>query len=224
LPVIKKYKFLSDEVYELLKKEILRNNFKHGTRLNDLEISKEMGISRTPVREALQRLVFEGFLEKISGQGYVIKNYEIDDLIEVLQIRKALERLAGDLVIGKITEEQIENLKYIVKKIEGTLKCNGTIDKKKFNEISYDFHNNIFEITNNSRLIELRRNIEEQIRLISTIELNVPQRFHESLEEDKAILNAIISKNKEKAMELSERHVENIIKHIKNDFNENNND
>ena len=212
------YKPLRDVVFENLREAIVEGRLKPGQRLMEVQLAEQLGVSRTPVREALQRLVLEGFLEKSTGNGYVIKNYRIVDLIEVLQIRKALERLAGELVVEKIDEEGIEKLKQTIKKIEKTLRSKVQVNRKGFKEISYKFHDTLFEITKNTRLIKLRKNIEDHIRFITTIELNIPQRFYESLEEDKAILNAVISKNKRQAIELSERHVENIINHILNDF------
>ena len=102
------------KIYKILKSQILEGNLEPGTRLIGEKLADQMGVSRTPIREAINHLAVENFVETIPGYGTVVNGISIKDLKEVLQVRGVLEGLAAKLAIENITKEEIEKLEKII--------------------------------------------------------------------------------------------------------------
>ncbi|NMW84405.1 GntR family transcriptional regulator [Peptoniphilus sp. AGMB00490] len=198
---IKNKKTLNQQVYESLKQMLLDNIFEVGQKLNETDIAEALGVSATPVRETFRRLATEGFLEVIPYKGVYVKEFSEKELIEVYECRQALEKLALELAISNISEDEIDNL---IEEIEENTKIND-IDSNV--EMSNKLHNFIVEKSGNKRLKELIGNLNDVLIRDRNISAGDKIRRKEILEEHLNILNALKEKNLEQAKKYLQDHI-----------------
>ena len=208
---INDYELLSKKVYRILKERIIKGDLAQGSKLFEAKIAEQLGVSRTPVREAIRELAAEGFVKISPNQGVEISNISIEDIQEVLQIRAVLEGLAAKLAATKITKEKIKKLENINKNMEKYARKDDIFNVIRESE---KFHGLILDICENNRLIRIRKNLDEQIHRYRSISLNIPGRPEYALEEHKKITEALKQGDLEKADELSKMHIENVLKNI----------
>lgn len=209
---INDYELLSKKVYRILKERIIKGNLKPGEKILEVNIAKQLGVSRTPVREALRELAAEGFFAMEPNLGMIVIDFSIEDLQEVLKIRKLLEGFATSIAAKKINKEEIKKLEKIIKKMSISISKN---DVLVYSDLNAEFHNLIFNICGNKQLIKIYDNLSNsehrfRIRLLR----NNPERLKYSLKEHQKILEALKRKDSEQAYKLSQKHIENILENI----------
>lgn len=208
---IEGYELLSKKVYRVLKTEIIKGSLKTGSKLFEGKIAEQMGISRTPVREALRELAAKGFIKITKNHGAIINNYSIEDIQEILQIRRVLEGLAARIVAKIIKEEEIKEAEKLVKQMGHLVnKC----DVLTFGEIATKLHGLILNISGNKQLIRIYDNLNDLIYRFRIKSLSVPGRLKYSLAEHKNIVEALKKGDSDQADKLSQIHVENVLKNI----------
>ena len=151
---------LRDVVFNTLRQAILRGELKPGERLMEIQLANKLGVSRTPIREAIRKLELEGLVLMIPRKGAEVAEITEKSLRDVLEVRRALEELAVQLVCEKITEEEIEELKAAAREFENVLKDG---DITKIAEADVRFHDVIYMATDNQKLIQLLNNLREQM-------------------------------------------------------------
>ena len=208
---IKGYELLSKKVCKIIKSKIINGSLKPGTKLLEAKLAEQMGISRTPVREALRELAAKGFVKMIPNQGIIVSSDSIEDIQEVMQIRGVLEGLAAHLATAKITEEEISKLENFLKQME---KFTKERDGHAFGEVDAKFHNVIVNISGNQRLIQIRKNITEQAHRYRIKLLNFSGILNYSTQEHWKIVEALKKKDSKKAEKLSQKHIENVLANI----------
>jgi len=209
---INDYELLSKKVYHILKERIIKGNLKPGEKILEVNIAKRLGVSRTPVREALRELAAEGFFAMKPNLGMIVIGFSIEDLKEVLEIRKLLEGFATSIAAKKINKEEIKKLEKIIKKMSISISKN---DLLVYSDLNAEFHNLIFNICGNKQLIKIYDNLsnsEHRFRIRSL--RNNPERLKYSLKEHQKILEALKRKDSEQAYKLSQKHIENILENI----------
>ena len=208
---IEDYELLSKKIYRILKSRIIKGTIKPGEKLLDNKLAKQMGISRTPVREAILQLAAEGFVKINPNQKIIANDISFKDLMEVLQIHSALESLAARLLAPLVTEDIIKQLETINKNTETWV---SEQNAAAFTTESEKFHTTILNACGNNRLVQIRKNLSEQIYRFREISLNIPGRLKSALIEHIAITKALKDKNAGRASELSMKHVDNAIKNL----------
>lgn len=208
---IEGYELLSQKVYRVLKAEIIKGSLKPGTKLLEGKIADQMGVSRTPVREALRELAAEGFVKMSPNQGMIVSNASVEDIQDVLQIRGVLEGLAARLAAKVFNGEEIKELEKYIKQMEHYTNKD---DFLAFSEIDAEFHELILNVCGNKRLIQLRRNLSDQAHRYRIRSLSIPGRLRYSLKEHKEIAEAIKKKDSIQADRLSQIHIKNVLKNI----------
>jgi len=211
---INDYELLSKKVYRILKTRIIKGNLKPGGKILEVNIAKQLGVSRTPVREALRELAAEGFVKMEPNLGMVVIDFSLEELKEVLQTRKILEGFAASVAVEKITQEEIKKLEKI------TEKMSTIISKPKFDVVAYsnlnaEFHNLILNICGNKCLMKICNNLsssDHRFR-IRSLRSNLGRLKH-SLKEHQGIIEALKMKNAEQADRLSQKHIENVLANI----------
>ena len=151
---------LRDVVFNTLREAILKGELKPGERLMELQLASKLGVSRTPIREAIRMLQQEGLAVTIPRRGAEVAKMTEKNMEDVLQIREALEILAVQLACEKVTEQQVLKLEEAVEEFERAVK---TGDLKQIAQSDIDFHDKIYEAADNPRLVNLLNNIREQI-------------------------------------------------------------
>ena len=140
------YKPLRDVVFENLREAIVEGRLKPGQRLMEVQLAEQLGVSRTPVREAIRKLELEGLVVMLPRKGAYVANMSLKDLIDVLEIRASLEGLAASLAAERITDEDIKKLESIVEEFkDGINESNVEALLRK----DVEFHECIFKSTNN---------------------------------------------------------------------------
>ena len=210
---IEGYDLLSKKVYRILKKEIIKGSFEPEAKVLEGRIADQMGISRTPVREAIRELAAEGFVILSPNQGVVVRSVSAENIREVLQIHSALEGLAARLSCEVINEEELKELENYANKME---KLANKKDLSAYSEVDLKFHELIVNICRNKRLIEMRKNISDQVQRYRIGSLSIPKRLKESLKEHQKILKAFKTKDPKKADSTSQKHIQNALKNILN--------
>jgi DNA-binding GntR family transcriptional regulator len=156
------HKKRSQFVYECLKDDMSRLVIPPGVRLYETDVSARYGASRTPVREALNRLVREGLIHKV-GRSYVVRSYTVQDVMHIYQIREALDCLAGRLVTGTISESELSQLKDLLDQMTETA---GTSNVDNYLCLDRTFHLLIARFTKNAFLEQEMTLLYDKIAMI----------------------------------------------------------
>lgn len=213
---IDQYLPLRDVVFNTLRKAILKGELKPGERLMEIQLANRLGVSRTPIREAIRKLELEGLVVMIPRRGAEVARITESDLKDVLEVRGSLEKLAIELACDRMTRERLVDLKAALEAFRTALK--GT-DVTVIAEQDVAFHDVIFEATCNKRLIQILNNLREQIYRYRVEYLKDFSSHPRLLKEHEEIVEAIEKKDKKKAAELIISHIYyqelTIIKNIK---------
>lgn len=200
------YKPLRELVLEAIREAIMNGSLQPRERLMEIQLAEELGVSRTPVREALRKLELEGFIVMVPRKGAYVSDLSMKDIADVFEIRAALEGLAGGLAAERITEEELEAMeRMLVEKGEAINKN----DIDKLVEVDTKFHEAMYKASRNERLFPIISNLREQIQRFRLTSLSVPGRKQESLEEHRNILEAIQARDVQLARQLAQEHIEN---------------
>lgn len=151
---------LRDVVFNTLRQGILRGLLPPGLRLMEIQLANQLGVSRTPVREAIRMLELEGLVKTIPRKGAEVAEITKKDLHDVLEVRCSLEELAVELSCKYITEEELQKLRKSLKSFQ---KLAETSDASALAECDVAFHDIIIQSTQNNRLIQLLNNLREQM-------------------------------------------------------------
>ena len=197
---------LRDVVFNTLRQAILRGELQPGERLLEIHLANKLGVSRTPIREAIRKLELEGLVIMIPRKGAVVAEITEKSLRDVLEVRRALEELAVKLACEKIQADEIEELKVAAKEFEKAL---GTGDVTVYAEADVKFHDIIYRTTDNQRLIQLLYNLREQMYRYR-VEYLKREEVHETLlTEHQHIIEMIEKQDEERAVEAVCKHIDN---------------
>lgn len=197
---------LRDVVFNTLRQAILRGELKPGERLMEIKLANKLGVSRTPIREAIRKLELEGLVVMIPRRGAVVGEITEKSLKDVLEVRRVLEELSVKLACERISAEEIEALKKAEKAFEMALKGG---DVTEYAEADVRFHDIIYHATDNQRLIQLLYNLREQMYRYRVEYLKSPEVHEVLLSEHRYIVKMIEERDAEKAIEAVCKHIDN---------------
>lgn len=207
LPIkLDSYKPLREVVSETLRDAIVAGTLKPGERLMEIQLAEELGVSRTPVREAIRKLELEGFVIMIPRRGTYVADLSIKDFNEVFEIRTALDVLAAGLAAERITDHELEDLQRILVAI------GEHIDQGQFEgivDLDVEFHDLLYRACRNDRLVGIISNLREQFMRFRSISMAYPGRLRKTLEEHSRLVEAIAQRNVELAQQRAREHLEN---------------
>lgn len=203
---IENYKPLREIVFETLRGAILDGTLKPGERLMEVQLAEDMGVSRTPVREAIRKLELEGLVLMIPRKGAYVSGLSSKDIADVFEVRASLEALAAGLAAERIGEEELEALKRFM--VEVTVNAEAG-DLEKVIQSDTDFHEQIYRASRNNRLVQIINNLRDQIQRFRSASLAHPGRIEETLQEHKLLLEAIAERDIVTARRLAQEHIEN---------------
>ncbi|HAL61436.1 MAG TPA: hypothetical protein DCP08_03405 [Chloroflexi bacterium] len=203
---------LAHRVYDIIKDRILSAELPPGTRLKDNELARTLGVSNTPIREAMRELEKDGLIETIPYRGRFVKEMSIEEMREVYGVRKALEALAARLAVKRITEPQLEEMERVVEEYAVAFERD---DITAGLEADLAFHDLIVQASGNSTLLQIVRDLTNRIQVLRQLDKGKMRR-KQSLEDHRAILQALKEEDGEKAEVQVRRHIargeENVIK------------
>lgn len=190
---------LRDVVFNTLRQAILRGELKPGERLMEIQLANKLGVSRTPIREAIRKLELEGLVLMIPRKGAEVAEITEKSLRDVLEVRRALEELAVQLACEKITKEEIRELERVAKEFQQVVNSS---DITEIAEVDVCFHDIIYTATDNQKLIQLLNNLREQMYRYRVEYLKRDGVFPQLIAEHEAIIRHIENNEKEKATEV----------------------
>lgn len=200
------YKPLREIVFETLRNAIIKQILKPGERLMEIQLADELGVSRTPVREAIRKLELEGLVVMVPRRGAYVAGISMRDIHEVFQVRGALEALAAGLAAERITPEELEDMeRQLVKEAEETEANN----LRSIVEIDTSFHDIMYKAARNQKLIQMVNNLQEQLQRFRSASLARPGRSKTALDEHKKIVEALAARDNKLAEQLAIEHIEN---------------
>lgn len=203
---VSEYLPLRDVVFNTLRQAILRGEMEPGERLMEIQLSQKLGVSRTPIREAIRKLELEGLVIMIPRKGAEVAHITEKDMRDVLEVRSTLEELAVTLACKNVTPDKIEALKAANKVFESAI-----ISKDVVNIVDADvsFHDIIYAMTDNQRLIQIINNLREQMYRYR-LEYVKDARTHSILiSEHNDIIKKLQDKNIEDAKTVVRQHINN---------------
>lgn len=202
---------LRDVVFNTLRQAILRGELKPGERLMEIQLANKLGVSRTPIREAIRKLELEGLVLMIPRKGAEVAEITEKSLRDVLEVRRALEELAVQLACEKITKEEIRELERVAKEFQQVVNSS---DITEIAEVDVCFHDIIYTATDNQKLIQLLNNLREQMYRYRVEYLKRDGVFPQLIAEHEAIIRHIENNEKEKATEVVCRHIDNQVETV----------
>lgn len=197
---------LRDVVFNTLRQAILKGELKPGERLMELALAERLGVSRTPIREAMRKLELEGLVVMIPRRGAQVANITEKDLNDVLEVRIALENLAIEKACKCMDEEQLGRLWMAAKEFERTMADGNLVHLA---EADVAFHEIIYRAADNVRLNQVLNNLREQIYRYRVEYLKEEETRNLLVREHEEMYQAIKERDVEKAQEISFRHLEN---------------
>ncbi|OFZ88652.1 MAG: hypothetical protein A2V78_12415 [Betaproteobacteria bacterium RBG_16_64_18] len=202
---------LHSQAYERIKHEITTLRFRPGEYLNEAQVSKLLRIGRTPVHQALNRLMLEGMVEVIPRKGVIVKAVSLNDVLEMIEVRIINETYCARLAVARADENDIAELTRILDESEKTVT---TSDTARQMTLDRDFHSTLSRAARNAVLAECMRTLHDRSLRFWFISLRDPAHHVAVKEEHRAILNAIKARDPDAASDAVRNHIDSFRKNI----------
>ena len=195
---------LGNQVFEQVKEIIVRGEIPAGKRMIESEIAASMGISRTPVREAVHKLEAEGLLQPLPRGGYVVRGLALPDIEETFEIRSILESFAAYLAANRHSSKEILPLE---KKMEEFQRYLDRDDLKELTRINTEFHEFLYALSRSQKLIKMINDLRDEIYFLRKIILNSVDMARLSNKDHREIIKAIKRRKAKKVENLVRDHI-----------------
>ena len=197
---------LRDVVFNTLRQAILTGELKPGERLMEIHLANKLGVSRTPIREAIRKLELEGLVTMIPRRGAEVAQITEKSMNDVLEVRRAMDALCAELACERITDEETQQLRQACVTFEAAVK---TRDVKKIAQADVELHDIIVQATGNQRLVQLINNLSEQMYRYRFEYIKDASQHQRLIEEHRVIYESILKKDKETASQAARVHIDN---------------
>jgi DNA-binding GntR family transcriptional regulator len=194
----------SAKIRDSLEQRIVEGELGNGKRLDETELSSFYGVSRTPVREALQRLAESGLAEHLPRRGTFVRSPSLSQLVEMFEVMAELECMAIRLAARRATANDIDALEKDNETCRAAVAAN---DTKKYYEVNARLHGRIYQMSGNSFLAIEARRLHDRLRPFRRLQLRVRGRMEESMAEHDIILAALRDGDADLAMETMKKHI-----------------
>lgn len=195
---------LGSQVFEQVKGMILRGEIPPGRRIIENEVADSMGISRTPVREAVHRLAAEGFLNPLPKGGYAVRGLTLSGVEETFDIRSTLESFAAFLAAKRFADEELLPLEEKIDEFQRYLDGN---DLSELTRINTDFHELLYALSRSPRLIKMIHDLRDDIFLLRKVMLNSEDMAPLSNQDHREMLKAMKKRDAQKVEKLVKKHI-----------------
>lgn len=196
---------LADQVFEKLEDDIIKGIYKKGEILTELKLAETLGVSRTPIREALRRLEQERLIKE-TGKGSVVLGITVEDLVDIMDIRLCIEGLSAFYATQNLTPDGAEELKQIGELQDFYFQKN---DIEHLRQMDDRFHDTIYALSQRPIIFDTLLPLHKKTQRYRKISIEDPERLAYSIQEHKAILNAILARDASLATALMTKHIEN---------------
>lgn len=196
---------IKEQVYTIIKKNILDGIYKHGTRLLENKIAEELNVSKSPIREALKELSGEGLVEIIPNKGAFVKQLTKQDIMDILEFRIIIEKYSIRKTIEKASSNSLKKLESLYNKMEEAYLEK---DVNKYALVDAQFHETIYVLSGNKLIHKVSSNIFYLFQPFCVLSLNSKKRFDSSIHEHKIVLDSILKRDFNRAWKTARKHLE----------------
>ena len=207
---------LRDVVFKTLRQAILKGELEPGERLMEIQLAERLGVSRTPIREAIRKLELEGLVLMIPRRGAEVAKISEKNLRDVLEVRRSLEELAIDLACQRIQEEELETLREAQKEFSAAVAAGDAMEIAQTDE---KFHEIIYSGTGNQKLMQILSNLREQMYRYRLEYIKDANKRQILLVEHEQILKALSLRHVQEAKLAVREHIDNqeitVLKNLK---------
>jgi DNA-binding GntR family transcriptional regulator len=198
--------FLKDRAYERIKRRLLNDEYPPGSFLSERQLAENLGMSKTPVKAALERLEAEGFIAVSPQQGIVVRELSVHEIADNYEIRYVLESYSLRSMAGKLTPDQVDRVRS---NLEAQSRIRGSGDVAKGVALDTAFHMQFVEFLGNGEILRILDQLREKIQRVVTKVFHLcPSRINSSYTEHAAIAAAVIDGDGARAADLLARHLE----------------
>ena len=204
---LQNHKPLREIVYEELKRQIMVGEIQPGTRMMEVELADEMGVSRTPVREAIRKMEKEGLVTIEPRRGAYASDISVQEMLDVLEVRQDLEGMAAAIAAKKIQPDQKNQLRELGERYKKAIESG---DIAEIIDLDEEFHKSIVGISDNKTLIQMVSKLQELALRFRYLYYEDFSRFRNQPAEHHLITEAIISGDSDSARRLAEEHLSHL--------------
>ena len=197
---------LRSRVFSRLREDILNGVYREGEELREMAVCEELGVSRTPVREALRQLELEGLVSIVPNRGAYVTGITGKDVADIYAIRALLEGLCARWATAHITKEQLERLEETIYLSEYHA---GRGNAEQLTELDHQFHEILYEACDSKQLCRTLRDFHEYVKRMRKRTLSDHERGREAVQEHKQIMEAIRDRDADRAEALTALHIRN---------------
>ncbi len=208
---------LRDVVFKTLRQAILTGELKPGERLMEIHLANHLGVSRTPIREAIRMLELEGLVMMVPRKGAEVSRISKQDISDVLEVRSSLDALAVRLACERITSEELQKLEKAFRTFKQSVRLG---DLSKVADADVEFHNIITHASKNKRLVQMVNHIAERIYRYRIEYIKDTGTHAQLIEEHEAILNCVKAGDEGAAEQAILNHIRNQEQSIINQLEE----
>lgn len=201
---INEYLPLRDIVFQTLRNAIITGEFQPGERLMETQLAEKLGVSRTPIREAIRKLELEGLVIMVPRKGAQVAQFTEKDIQDVLEVRAALEALAAKLACKRMDDRSFLKLQLAIAEYSYAAKNK---DLETMIEKDVEFHDIICNATQNDKLIQMFNNLKEQVNRYRITYIKNAEDSETVVAEHTAILQALQNRDEETASSLASKHI-----------------
>lgn len=205
---------LSGKVFRTLRDGILTGKYKEGDELREVTIGKELGVSRTPVREALRQLELEGLVTIVPNKGTYVNGISAEDVRDIYMIRIRLEGLAARLAAKRVSQEQIDEMEEMLLLSEFYRKKGMT---EQLAQLDGKFHVILYEACGSRMLKHLLTDFHRYVEMARKCSIRTENRAEKSIGEHMKILEAMKQRDEDQAEKLMEEHIRHVVQHLRLD-------
>lgn len=193
-------------VYRHLRDRILAGHFEYGVRLIESELSQELGVSRTPVREALRKLELEGLVHYLSRRGVMVTNLALADMEDIYDLREVLEGLAARRAAERRTDAEATEIEALCQQME---QVHHTNDLDQVTAVHTRFNELLYRLSGNKRLCETLNRYNEYVAKSQYVSMTREGRAEEIMAEHRSIVGAIVARDPVTAEFAARQHIAN---------------
>ena len=204
---------LRGRVFRKLREDILSGVYEDQEELREITIGEEMGVSRTPVREALRQLELEGLVTIIPNKGAYVTSIKAKDVADIYHVRSMLEGLCARWATEHITDEQIGRLEEILVLSEFHVQ-RGNGDTAQVSELDEKFHQVLYEASDSRILEHVLSDFHKYVQMARRLSVKKKERAEKSIAEHRDILEAIRNKDADLAEKLANQHIMNVMENL----------
>jgi Transcriptional regulators len=198
-------KTLHDEVVERLRDLIIEGRLAPGTRINEVQVGAMLGVSRTPLREAIKTLAREGLVENVPSRGAVVRRFSERDVAQILEVLKALEQLAARLACQNADDKTIAEIADMHRRMMNLYKRRQRLEYFKLNQA---IHSAIVKASGNEALVEMHGLLQARIRRVRYLGHETPGQWADAVAEHEEMIAALTKRDGEALAEVMGRHLD----------------